>query len=88
LAARPLLNWQFLLKSRCKNCRHSPASIEQAEDREELTKLVEKLKLLQPPSGTAMSYEETVEIVKKLGYPLLIRPSYVLGGRAMEIVSR
>jgi carbamoyl-phosphate synthase large subunit len=64
----------------------SPDSIDKAEDRKRFNKVVRKLKLLQPVSGTAMSYEETVKIADKLGYPLLIRPSFVLGGRAMEVV--
>jgi len=64
----------------------SPDSIDRAEDRKRFNKLVKKLKLRQPYSGTATSYEETLKIAKKLGYPLLIRPSFVLGGRAMEIV--
>jgi len=64
----------------------SPDSIAQAEDRKRFNKLVEKLKLRQPYSGTAISYEETLAIAKKLGFPLLIRPSFVLGGRAMVIV--
>ncbi len=64
----------------------SPRSIEIAEDRKLFNKLVEKLNLLQPFSGTATSYEETLKVAKKLGYPLLVRPSFVLGGRAMDIV--
>jgi carbamoyl-phosphate synthase large subunit len=64
----------------------SPDSIDRAENRERFNRLVEKLHLRQPYSGTAMTYEETVKIANKLGYPLLIRPSFVLGGRAMEIV--
>jgi carbamoyl-phosphate synthase large subunit len=64
----------------------SPDSIDKAEDRKRFNKVVEKLRLLQPMSGTAMSYDETVKIANKLGYPLLIRPSFVLGGRAMEVV--
>ncbi len=64
----------------------SPDSIDMAEDRKRFNKLVERLKLLQPQSGTAKSYEETLRIANKLGYPLLIRPSFVLGGRAMEVV--
>ena len=48
--------------------------------------LVKKLRLQQPASGTAMTYEETLKIAQRLGYPLLVRPSFVLGGRAMEIV--
>ncbi len=64
----------------------SPDSIDRAEDRKRFNKLVKKLKLLQPYGGTATSYTETLKVAKKLGYPLLIRPSFVLGGRAMEIV--
>jgi len=64
----------------------SPDSIARAEDRKRFNKLVEKLKLRQPSSGTATTYEETLKIAKKLGFPLLIRPSFVLGGRAMVIV--
>ena len=64
----------------------SPDSIDLAEDRKRFNKLVSKLKLKQPFSGTAYSYEETLKVARKLGYPLLIRPSFVLGGRAMDIV--
>ncbi len=64
----------------------SPDSIAQAEDRKRFNKMVKKLKLRQPYSGTATTYEETLKIAKKLGFPLLIRPSFVLGGRAMVIV--
>jgi len=64
----------------------SPDSIDLAENRERFNRLIEKLGLLQPESGTATSYEETLEVAKRLGYPLLIRPSFVLGGRAMDIV--
>ncbi|MHC5157478.1 MAG: carbamoyl-phosphate synthase large subunit [Planctomycetota bacterium] len=64
----------------------SPRSISRAEDRKLFNQVVNKLKLRQPFSGTARNYEETLKIAKKLGYPLLIRPSFVLGGRAMDIV--
>ena len=64
----------------------SPDSIDLAEDRERFQKLVDKLKLKQPPNGTARAIEEAVEIAAAVGYPLVVRPSYVLGGRAMEIV--
>ncbi|MGA1867116.1 MAG: carbamoyl-phosphate synthase large subunit [bacterium] len=64
----------------------SPDSIDLAEDRRRFNKLVEKLGLMQPYSGTARTYDETLKIAEQLGYPLLIRPSFVLGGRAMEIV--
>jgi carbamoyl-phosphate synthase large subunit len=63
-----------------------PESIARAEDRKRFSRLVEELGLLQPASGTAMTYDQTLKVAKKLGYPLLIRPSFVLGGRAMEIV--
>jgi len=64
----------------------SPDSIDRAEDRKRFNKLVKKLKLRQPDSGTAKTYSQTLIIAEKLGYPLLIRPSFVLGGRAMQIV--
>ena len=64
----------------------SPDSIDRAEDRERFNALVKKLNLRQPFSGTAKSFEETEKIAAELGYPLLIRPSFVLGGRAMTIV--
>jgi len=64
----------------------SPQSIEYAEDRRHFSRLVKKLKLRQPASGTAMTYSQTLTIVNRLGYPLLIRPSFVLGGRAMQII--
>ena len=64
----------------------SPDSIDLAEDRERFQKLVEKLKLLQPPNGTATSEAQALAVANKVGYPLVVRPSYVLGGRAMEIV--
>jgi carbamoyl-phosphate synthase large subunit len=64
----------------------SPDSIDLAEDRERFQKLVESLKLLQPPNCTARSLEEALEMGSDVGYPLIVRPSYVLGGRAMEIV--
>jgi len=64
----------------------SPDSIDLAEDRERFQKLVEKLKLKQPPNCTARSKEEALDRGPSVGYPLIVRPSYVLGGRAMEIV--
>jgi carbamoyl-phosphate synthase large subunit len=63
----------------------SPDSIDIAEDRERFGKLLSKLGIPYPPSGTAESIEEAKEIARRIGYPVLIRPSYVLGGRAMEI---
>ncbi len=61
-------------------------AIDRAEDRKRFKELVDKLALKQPPSGTATSLEEALKIADSLGYPILVRPSYVLGGRAMEIV--
>ena len=64
----------------------SPDSIDIAEDRGRFQKFVQKLKLKQPPNGLATNLEEAVEVAKEIGFPLVVRPSYVLGGRAMEIV--
>ncbi|HCU24156.1 MAG TPA: carbamoyl phosphate synthase large subunit, partial [Deltaproteobacteria bacterium] len=64
----------------------SPDSIDIAEDRKRFQILLKKLKLRQPPNGTARSLVEAKAVVKKIGYPVVVRPSYVLGGRAMEIV--
>lgn len=64
----------------------SPDSIDRAEDRERFQALIQKLDLLQPENGTAMSVEQAVAIAEKITYPVVVRPSYVLGGRAMEIV--
>ena len=64
----------------------SPDSIDLAEDRERFQKLLERLDLRQPPNATARSVEQALNAAKELGYPLVVRPSYVLGGRAMEIV--
>jgi len=64
----------------------SPDSIDLAEDRERFQKLIKKLKLTQPPNATARTTEAAVRLAEKIGYPLVVRPSYVLGGRAMEIV--
>jgi carbamoyl-phosphate synthase large subunit len=64
----------------------SPDMIDLAEDRERFQKLLKKLKLKQPPNGICNSANEAVNIAKKIGYPVLVRPSYVLGGRAMEII--
>ncbi len=64
----------------------SPDSIDLAEDRERFQKLVDELGLRQPPNCTARSKEEALELASDVGYPLIVRPSYVLGGRAMELV--
>ncbi|MCJ1959791.1 carbamoyl-phosphate synthase large subunit [Novosphingobium mangrovi (ex Hu et al. 2023)] len=64
----------------------SPDAIDLAEDRERFAALVDKLKLKQPANGMARSRDEAVAVANRIGYPVLTRPSYVLGGRAMEIV--
>ncbi|NNG48009.1 MAG: carbamoyl-phosphate synthase large subunit [Deltaproteobacteria bacterium] len=64
----------------------SPDSIDRAEDRERFKDLLDLLKLRQPPNGIGRSAEEAETIASRIGYPVLLRPSYVLGGRAMEIV--
>ena len=64
----------------------SPDAIDLAEDRERFAKLVHKLKLKQPENGMARTRDEAVKIAERIGYPVLLRPSFVLGGRAMEIV--
>ena len=64
----------------------SPDAIDRAEDRERFQALLQKLSLLQPANGTATTLEESREIAHRIGYPIVIRPSYVLGGRAMMIV--
>ena len=64
----------------------SPDAIDLAEDRERFAKLVNKLKLKQPMNGIAKSRDEAAAVAARIGYPVLLRPSYVLGGRAMEIV--
>ncbi len=64
----------------------SSDSIDRAEDRKRFKELLDKLNLKQPANDTAMSIEEAVEVANRIGYPIVVRPSYVLGGRAMEIV--
>lgn len=64
----------------------SADSIDIAEDRKRFKQMLDKLGLRQPPNGTAFTFKEAEEVAKKIGYPVLVRPSYVLGGRAMEIV--
>ncbi len=64
----------------------SPDAIDIAEDRKRFEQLARELGVTQPPNGTATSVPEAVEIASRIGYPVLLRPSYVLGGRAMEIV--
>ncbi|RFP57992.1 MAG: carbamoyl-phosphate synthase large subunit [Limnothrix sp. CACIAM 69d] len=64
----------------------SPDSIDMAEDRERFEHVLRELNITQPPNGIARSYGEALDIARRIGYPVVVRPSYVLGGRAMEIV--
>lgn len=64
----------------------SPDSIDAAEDREKFEKILRQLDIRQPPNGMARSYEEALKAAQRISYPVVVRPSYVLGGRAMEIV--
>jgi len=64
----------------------TPDAIDRAEDRERFAAILHRLGLAQPPNGTARSFDEAARVASNLGYPILVRPSYVLGGRAMEIV--
>jgi carbamoyl-phosphate synthase large subunit len=64
----------------------SPDSIDTAEDRERFEKILRQLDIKQPPNGIARSYGEALEVARRISYPVVVRPSYVLGGRAMEIV--
>ena len=64
----------------------APEATDRAEDRKKFSQLIDKLGLKQPPNGTAMETEEAVKVARRLTFPVLVRPSYVLGGRAMEIV--
>ncbi|MEE3214743.1 MAG: carbamoyl-phosphate synthase large subunit, partial [Pseudomonadota bacterium] len=64
----------------------TPDAIDRAEDRERFQQMIDKLGLKQPPNATARSFDEAFSKAEAIGYPLVVRPSYVLGGRAMEIV--
>ncbi|NWF58758.1 MAG: carbamoyl-phosphate synthase large subunit [Fischerella sp.] len=64
----------------------SPDSIDIAEDRERFEKILKELNIAQPPNGIARTYEDALIVAQRIGYPVVVRPSYVLGGRAMEIV--
>lgn len=70
----------------CKILGTSPDSIDAAEDRDRFIEILQELGIRQPANGIARSYEEAARIAEKVGYPVVVRPSYVLGGRGMEIV--
>ena len=82
----PLKLSSFLEKMKIPILGTSVDSIDLAEDRERFKKIAEELNLLQPANGIAFSEKEAFQIIGKIGFPAVIRPSYVLGGRAMEIV--
>jgi carbamoyl-phosphate synthase large subunit len=82
----PLKLARALEKNKAPIIGTTPDSIDVAEDRERFQKLIRKLKLLQPPNATARKADEAFKLADKIGYPLVVRPSYVLGGRAMQIV--
>ncbi|MFR6100838.1 MAG: hypothetical protein ACLUIS_12620, partial [Longibaculum sp.] len=64
----------------------TPETIDMAEDRDLFNEMMEKLEIPMPESGMAVDVEEALNIAKRIGYPLMVRPSYVLGGRGMEVV--
>jgi carbamoyl-phosphate synthase large subunit len=82
----PLKLAEALEKAKIPILGTSPDAIDLAEDRERFQQLIEKLKLKQPRNGIAKSGDEAKKIAEQIGFPVVIRPSYVLGGRAMEIV--
>ncbi|MBI2341108.1 MAG: carbamoyl-phosphate synthase large subunit, partial [Deltaproteobacteria bacterium] len=75
-----------LKKAGVKILGTDPSDIDRAEDRKLFNKVVAELKLKQPEAGLATNVDEAITVAEKIGYPVLVRPSYVLGGRAMEIV--
>ncbi len=86
----PISNWLKTkegIKCGSKILGTSPLSIDIAEDREEFTKILEELNIRQPHNGIARNQEEALLVANNIGFPLVVRPSYVLGGRAMEIVN-
>nr|WP_330407403.1 ATP-grasp domain-containing protein [Blautia argi] len=87
LAVRLLLTLQQSWKERgAKILGTSPAVIDMAEDRDLFNEMMHKLEIPMPESGMAVNVEEALEIAHRIGYPMMVRPSYVLGGRGMEVV--
>ncbi len=87
--AIPLQNYLEDVANQASNTKiwgTSPDSIDAAEDRERFEKILRELDIKQPPNGIARSYQESLKIANRISYPVVVRPSYVLGGRAMEIV--
>ena len=87
--AIPLQNYLEDAENQASNTKiwgTSPDSIDAAEDRERFEQILRELDIKQPPNGIARSYEESLRIANRISYPVVVRPSYVLGGRAMEIV--
>ncbi len=85
----PIMNWLNStdgIKTQTKILGTSPISIDKAEDREQFDKILNNLKIKQPRNGIARSISEAIAIAQDIKYPIVVRPSYVLGGRAMEIV--
>ena len=82
----PLRLAKMLEENGVKIIGTSPDSIDRAEDRERFAEVVRKLELLQPDNGIAFTQEDAIKIAGDIGYPVLVRPSYVLGGRAMAII--
>lgn len=82
----PLKLARALEKAGVKIIGTTPDAIDRAEDRERFQKMLSELELKQPPNRTARAPEEAIRLAEEIGYPLVVRPSYVLGGRAMEIV--
>ncbi|NEO86610.1 MAG: carbamoyl-phosphate synthase large subunit [Spirulina sp. SIO3F2] len=84
--AVPLQTYLSSIETETQIWGTSPDSIDTAEDRERFEQILQELEILQPPNGIARSYEESLAIANRISYPVVVRPSYVLGGRAMEIV--
>jgi carbamoyl-phosphate synthase large subunit len=84
--ALPLQEYLQTSNSQTQIWGTSPDSIDAAEDREKFEKILQELDITQPANGIARTYEDALIIAKRIGYPVVVRPSYVLGGRAMEIV--